>query len=350
LLDVLIGSLLNQSCRAAQPGEFTMRAFLAGKLDLTRAEAVLAVIQAGSRDELRQALAHLAGGVSRPLHELRQDLLDLLSDVEAGLDFADEDIRFVDQTELLNRLAKGMAQATLLQKQLSERTVGHRPFQVVIVGRPNVGKSSLFNALGKTQALVSPQPGTTRDYLVHHLKIDNVTIELIDTPGWQAGIDAIDEQAQHLGQEQAARADLQLLCLESGRALADQEEAILRSQDSKAVMPVSTKCDLAAGLPNTVAVSVATGFGVESLRFILVDRARAHYRPALAPSLSRCRHHVDALLAHLRQAHAAVLYEDPPEVLALELRSTLQELGEMTGAVYTDDLLDRIFSRFCIGK
>jgi tRNA modification GTPase len=351
LLDLLIAQLLHHGARAAQPGEFTLRAFLAGKLDLTQVEAVLGMIEAGSRDELKQALAQLAGGMARPLQGLRDDLLDLLAEVEAGLDFAEEDLRFVEQTELLHRLARALAQVTLLQKQLTQRAVGHRPFRVVLVGRPNVGKSSLFNALaGASAALVSAVPGTTRDYLVHILKRGDVTIELVDTAGWQATNGAIERQAQDLGREQAENADLLLLCVQAGSTWSEAENALLAQPGPPAVAAVVTKCDLADVPAGAVATSAVTGEGLEQLRDFLAERAQAHFRPALAPSLSRCRHHVDALLGHLRQAHAAVLEEEPAEVLALELRGALDELGEMVGAIYTDDLLDRIFSRFCIGK
>ena len=159
LLDRLVGDLLNHGCRSALPGEFTLRAFLAGKLDLTRAEAVLSVIEAGSRQDLKEALTQLAGGITRPLEGLRENLLDLLADVEAGLDFTEEGIQFVDRDALLGRIAKGLAQLTLAQKHLQERAIGNRSFRVVLVGRPNVGKSSLFNALtGGPSALVSAQP------------------------------------------------------------------------------------------------------------------------------------------------------------------------------------------------
>jgi tRNA modification GTPase len=349
LLDLLIAQLLEAGCRAAQPGEFTLRAFLAGKLDLTRAEAVHAVIESGSRDELKQALKQLAGGMARPLQELRDDLLNLLADVEAGLDFADEDIRFVESDETLRRLGKALAQVTLLGKQLDQRGLTDRVFRVVLTGRPNAGKSSLFNALCGGDALVSPEPGTTRDYLRQRLHLGDTRIELIDTPGWQAESGTIETQAQALAREQTEQADLLLLCLEAGASLAPEEEA-MRGQTHPPVVAIATKCDLATSHYDLPATSAVMGSGLDFLRLLLAERARRSKQPALAPSLSRCRHHVESCLEQLRRAHGIVLFEEPPELLALELRGALEQLGEMVGAVYTDDLLDRIFSRFCIGK
>jgi tRNA modification GTPase len=351
LVDLLIGQLLNAGARAAQPGEFTLRAFLAGKLDLTRAEAVLGVIEAGNRTELKQALAQLAGGVTRPLEGLREDLVNLLADIEAGLDFSEEDIHFVGQDEMLKRLAKGLAQLVLLRKQLDARAVEDRPFRVVLAGQPNAGKSSLFNALGGSPAaLVSAEPGTTRDYLVRHLDLGGVTIELVDTAGWQSATSTIEAQAQTLGKQQAEDADLLLLCLDVDKPADEQEQELLARQGPPIVIPVTTKCDLGTPPPERLATSAVTGAGLEDLRASLAEYAQKHAQPALAPSLSRCRHHVEACLERLRQAHDIVLNEDPAELLALELRGALDELGAMIGAVYTDDLLDRIFSRFCIGK
>jgi tRNA modification GTPase len=351
LLDLLIGQLLNAGARAAQPGEFTLRAFLAGKLDLTRAEAVLGIIEAGSRDELKQALAQLAGGVTQPLQGLREDLLDLLSEIEAGLDFAEEDIHFVGREDLLHRLARGLAQVTVLRRQLEQRSVTHRPFRVVLAGLPNAGKSSLFNALSGATALVSPEAGTTRDYLVHHLDFDGITVELVDTAGWHEGPQpepvTIEAQAQALGRAQTVQADLVLLCVEAGKPAGKD---LVPPGPAADLVSIATKCDLGQPPAGCLATSAVTGAGLDALRSLIADRARAQRRPALAPSLSRCRHHVEACLGHLRRAHAAVLHEDSPELLALELRGALDELGEMVGAVYTDDLLDRIFSRFCIGK
>jgi tRNA modification GTPase len=349
LVELLVAECLSAGARAAQPGEFTMRAFLAGKLDLTRAEAVLAVIDSQSRDELKQALAQLAGGVARPLQELRDDLLNLLADVEAGLDFTDEDIRFVEPEELLRRIARGLALVTLLKKQVDERSTGPRRFRAVLAGSANAGKSSLFNALaGAARALVSPQPGTTRDYLIQRLDIDGVSLDLIDTAGLRDNGNGVEADAQALGKEQAEQADVVLLCVEAGRRTCPPGARGVAG--ASPLLYVATKCDLAPPPAGWLATSAKTRQGLDELRAALAERVRAWHRPALAPSLSRCRHHVERCLRNLQAAHAGVLDEEPAEILALELRGALDALGEMAGAVYTDDLLDRIFSRFCIGK
>jgi tRNA modification GTPase len=351
LVDLLITAGLDRGARAAQAGEFTLRAFLAGKLDLAKAEAVLGVIEAADRDELKKALAQLAGGISRPLENVREDLLNLLADVEAGLDFADEDLQLVRQRELLDRLARALAFVTLIRRQIEQRATAPKPFRAVFAGPPNAGKSSLFNALaGKEAALVSSRPGTTRDYLEAQILTGGIQILLLDTAGLGSSIDVLDGAAQTLGKEQANDGDLVLWCQEAGSSAAQECQRWLPDLSPSRLVQIATKCDLAPPPAGSLATSAVTGLGLDELRRELAGRARRRKQPALAPSLSRCRHHVEACLGHLRQAHSITLNEDPTELLALELRGALEELGAMVGAVYTDDLLDRIFSRFCIGK
>lgn len=344
ILDALMAALLNAGARAAQPGEFTLRAFLNGKKDLAQAEAVGAVVEAGSTDELNQALNQLAGGVTQPLQSLRDDLLNLLADVEAGLDFAEEDIQFVNKTDMLLRISKGLAQLTNLRKQLDTRSLSTRPFRVALIGPPNAGKSSLFNALaGLPAAIVSPVPGTTRDYLTRSVMLDDREIELIDTAGRMEANDSIENQAQALGRSAAQGADLLLWCAGAGDRPA---EPIAPN-----ALRIATMIDLNPSKKDeALATSARTGQGIAELKSELAERARAFARPAMASSLSRCQHHVDAAIKHLRAAHGIVLFDDAAELLALELRLALEQIGQMTGAIYTEDLLDRIFSRFCIGK
>ncbi len=341
LVERLLADLIAAGARPARPGEFTLRAFLAGKKDLPQAEAVLGVIEAGSDADLHQALGQLAGGVTGPLAALRDDLLDLLADVEAALDFADEDVTFVERPDVLHRLAAGLARLSNLRRQLDARGVSGRPVRVTLVGAPNAGKSSLFNALTGADALVSEQAGTTRDYLTRTLDLGGVTVELTDTAGWDESAEPIAAQAQRLGRGAAAVADLLVWCVPAGEPFA--------GDPGGPAVRVATKADLhpaADGVP----ASVVRSGGLDALRAELAGRVAALVRPPLAPSLSRCRGHVEAASGHLRAAHRHVLELDPPELLAAALRASLDQIGELAGAVYTPDLLDRIFSRFCVGK
>ena len=366
LVERLVADLLNAGARPAQPGEFTLRAFLAGKLDLPQAEAVHAIIEAGTDSDLQDALTQLAGGVTQPLHALRDDLLNLLADTEAALDFADEEIEFVGKPETLTRLASALARLINLKRQFDSRTVSGRAIRVALVGAPNAGKSSLFNALASgPDALVSAEAGTTRDYLTKRLDLDGTVVELIDTAGWANASDTIEEQAQRLGREQTGKADVILWCAEVGAAFDVADETRLAATGAT-ILRVRTKVDRGqepgdrrqetgdrrqeTGDSPLIPSSVVAPGGTDALRAALTEAVASLARPPLAPSQSRCRHHVDACIRDLRQAHRHVLMDDPAELVALTLRGALDQLGEMVGAVYTNDLLDRIFSRFCIGK
>lgn len=355
LLDRLVADLISRGARPAQPGEFTLRAFLSGKKDLTQTEAVLAVIESNSSAELNRALEQLAGGISHPLVELREDLLNLLADVEAALDFGDEDITFISSRDLLNRLGSGIARLLNAHRQLDDRSVSGRPIRIVFAGRPNAGKSSLFNALlGKAEAIVSSEAGTTRDYLSRVISINGIDIEYIDTAGRETAQNAIDSQAQKLGSDQASQADIILWCVPRGESF----EVHFReefSTSSTQILKVHTQADRFPATqtlpdPSIHVCSIHDPASIARLESVIVASAEALVRPSLATSQSRCRAHIERALVLMRECHHHALFEDPPELLASALRAALDQIGELTGEIYTNDLLDRIFSRFCIGK
>ena len=347
LVERLVADLLAAGARPAERGEFTLRAFLAGKKDLPQAEAVLAVIDARTPADLGHALSQLAGGVTQPLQALREDLLNLVADVEAGLDFVGEDIEFVTASDVMLRVTRGIAHLVNLSRQLEARSRAGETLRVVLVGAPNAGKSSLFNALlGESAALVSSTAGTTRDYLTATLTVAGVAVELIDTAGHETARDDIEAQSQNLSGLQKSRADIVLHCVPADTPVVP----VVAFPHAAEVLTVRTKSDLAPSHGSGLAVTLLHADGLDTLRVHLQDAVTRWTQAPLAPSQSRCRAHVGRALEALRRAHEHARESDPQELIALALREALDEVGAMAGAVYSNDLLDRIFSRFCIGK
>ncbi len=358
LLEAALGVICVAGARLARPGEFTMRAFLAGRIDLTQAEAVLGVIDARNRRQLDSALQQLAGGLARPLHNLRDHLLDLLADVEAGLDFVEDDIRFVSDEELDARLKAAGEQLEHLNRQMSCRTESSEVFRVALVGCPNVGKSSLLNALlDDTAAVVSDMAGTTRDYLTRRVSFGGLDCLLIDTAGVEPeGAGEIAAAAQALGIEQARGAHLQLWCLDATRHLNAWERAALAQPSPGQRLLVLTKTDQAISTDlhaEAVRTSSRTGAGLDQLRQAIFDCLAEPIDSeagVVAITAARCRESLRLVANSLRQARHHIACDAGEEIVAAEIRIALDELAQVVGAVYTEDILDRIFSRFCIGK
>lgn len=357
LLSAALDAVCRAGARLAEAGEFTLRAFLAGRLDLTQAEAVLGVIDAADRRQLDAALAQLAGGLARPLAEIRQRLLDTLAHVEAGLDFVDEDIEFISPADLEAQLTDAAQQVGRLLSRMNARLGLPAVARVVLVGPPNAGKSSLFNALvgADHAALVSPVAGTTRDYLSAPLPLDGVDCELVDTAGLAASAprEQIDQAAQAAALDQQQHADVRLICMDVTRPHAAHPQ---HTQAGPGLAcPLWTKIDLAdaPAEPPGIAVSARTGAGLARLRAHLRELLQTSQRTTgevVAHTASRCRDSLAAAAASLDRAVAALRDRCGEEVVAFELRTAVDEVGRVAGSVYTDDLLDRIFSRFCIGK
>jgi tRNA modification GTPase len=353
LTQVLAGCL-NRGARHAQPGEFTLRAFLSGRIDLTRAEAVLGVIDARNSAQLDAALRQLAGGVSRPILVLRDRLLDLVAHLEANLDFADEsDVDPLGRAVLADELQSSGDELAALADRLTRRDRPAGNPRVVLSGPPNAGKSRLFNALlGHHQAIVSPRAGTTRDYLTATCDVGGMIVELIDTAGLDVPRNPIESQAQTHRADQAGQADLLLLCSSTDT----QTAAGARPANDTPVLSIWTKCDLGRPEPGdaraAILTSAATGEGLDELRSAIARHLRGGNAEADSPASTgaRCRDSLEGAATALGSAAQTLRDGGGEELVALDLRLALDELGKVVGAVVTDDILDRIFQRFCIGK
>lgn len=359
LLDAAVQLFCEHGARLALPGEFTLRAFLAGRLDLTQAEAVLGVIDATTAQSLQVALRQLAGGVGGRFQQLREELLGLLAEIEAGLDFADEPIEFIAQASIQEHLNQAQTQVQQLQEQLAERTDVEHEFRVVLRGAPNAGKSCLFNALvGNEAALVAPQSGTTRDFVSHPFSWHGVAGLLIDTAGFEARPEnAVAQAAQHVADEQSARAHLEIVCHDATVVGGRATDRARRAATTCPQLVVWTKGDLLADRAKVpadeVLTSGLTGEGIDMLRAEVAKRltsASATQGELVTGTAVRCRESLTHVRVHLERACEVVAVGAGDELVASHLQAALDHLGQIVGAVYTDDLLDRIFSRFCIGK
>ncbi len=354
LLTQVLASCLRRGARAARPGEFTLRAFLSGRIDLTRAEAVLGVIDASNPAQLDSALRQLAGGLSRPIHDLRDRLLDLVAHLEANLDFVDEsDVDELGRTALADELQAAAETLALLTDRLSRRNRPAGNPRVVVAGPPNAGKSRLFNALvGQDRALVSPRAGTTRDYLTALCDLGGMIVELIDTAGLDLPRDPIETQAQAHRADQTDLADLVLMC----HSVDTQTTHGELPDNGTPILPVWTKCDL--GRPDRVeadtaiVTSAATGEGLDELSTIIARMVGAMSAEvdSTTSTGARCRDSLAGAQVAIGSAAQTLRAGGGEELVAVDLRLALDELGKVVGEVVTDDILDRIFLRFCIGK
>ena len=351
--------------RLAEPGEFTTRAFLNGKLDLAQAEAVADLIDASTKAAARSAARSLDGAFSREIAALAEQLVGLRTLVEATLDFPDEEIEFLRGADALGRLARIDAALQAVVVRARQGALLREGLRVVLAGQPNVGKSSLLNALaGAELAIVTPIPGTTRDRIGETVQIDGVPIHLVDTAGLRAPGDAQDE-VERIGIERSwaeiAHADVVVHLhdltrrAEPGHAAADDAIAAqLKAAGARRVLQVHNKCDASAERPaDGIAISARTGRGLDDLRQALLREAGVAVPAGEGQYIARARH-VQALLRatqHVAQARAQAMQGDAVlELVAEELRLAHRCLGEITGQFTTEDLLGEIFGRFCIGK
>jgi len=346
----VLGAVLDAGARLAEPGEFTRRAFLNGRIDLAQAEAVADLIDAASREAARSALRSLSGEFSSAIADLTAGLTELRALVEAMLDFPDDEVDSLHRGDAAERLGKLGSALEEVTRRSGQGSLLRGGVYVVIAGRPNVGKSSLLNRLaGEERAIVAALPGTTRDALRESIQIEGVPIVVVDTAGLRAAGDEVEHLGMKRTREELARADIVLVVLEAGKREAPEEDLA----GAGARITVLNKIDLVAGTApgehgDEIHVSAKTGAGLDALRRALLRAAGWNSRGE-SVFLARTRH-LRALKAAQGHLAAAAAQDANWEFFAEELRLAQDALGEITGQVSADDLLGEIFSRFCIGK
>jgi tRNA modification GTPase len=350
-----------RGARLAEPGEFTMRAFLNGRIDLTQAEAVRDLIESQTLFQAKVAAQQLEGALSKRLQPIKQKLVGLIAQLEAGIDFAEDDVSVLPDATILAHIASVETPLQQLAASFAYGKIVHEGLTLAIVGRPNVGKSSLFNRLvERERAIVTATPGTTRDLISETVAIGGIPVQLVDTAGIRRALDEAESIGIRKSMEALADADLVLVVLDASQPVAAEDRELLAQVAQRPAIVVQNKTDVtslqfsvADSHPSTVRTSALTGDGIPELRTEILRHIGGD--SAVQPEagfLTNVRHQglVRDSLSALEAAGAAVKNRTPHEMLLLDLYSALRPLDEITGATTTDDILNLIFSTFCIGK
>ena len=351
--------------RLAEPGEFTKRAFLNGRIDLAQAESVADIIRAKTDLTRQVAMNQLQGTMSKTVNRLRDLLIDILAEVEASIDFPEEDLDFGDSIELSKRTQTVLTQLEDLLQTAEDGKILREGLSLAIVGKPNVGKSSLLNALlQEDRAIVTEIPGTTRDTIEEYANIRGIPIKLIDTAGIRETSDTVEYAGVKRSKEWLERSDLLLVMLDASEPLTEDDRKLLELTKDKKSITVLNKIDLTELLdieqiqkltPDKpiVETSMLTGQGLEDLKTSILDSVI--HGESISPDsaiITNVRHRDALRKAKIDIEHAlsSLNAAMPPELVAVDLRGALDNLGLIVGETTTDDILDRIFSQFCIGK
>ncbi|MGD8532940.1 MAG: tRNA uridine-5-carboxymethylaminomethyl(34) synthesis GTPase MnmE [Gammaproteobacteria bacterium] len=364
IVDLLLQSLLSSGARMARPGEFSRRAFLNDRMDLAQAEAVADLIEAGSSQAARAALRSLQGEFSDRVHRLAESVTELRVYVEAAMDFPEEEIDFLSDATVADRIETLSKAFTELTASATQGALLREGMTVVLAGAPNVGKSSLLNRLtGQPSAIVTHLPGTTRDVLRERISIEGMPLHVIDTAGLRDAVDPVEAEGVRRARQEMEKADLVLLLVDAAETDPDTviEMRDMSIPEEVPVTVVRNKVDLTSEPPGvrspdgaggpTIGISALHGQGIADLRRHLEERVG--YEPAAEGAMSARRRHLDALdraRGHVRRGAIQLLEHGAPELMAEELRLAHHCLGEITGEISSEDLLGRIFSSFCIGK
>ena len=352
---------LERGARLAEPGEFTMRAFLNGRIDLAQAEAVRDLIESQTLFQAKMAAQQLEGALSKRLKPIKKMLVDLIAVMEAGIDFAEDDVAVLASETILEHVAAVREELETLEQSFAYGKIVHEGLTLAIVGRPNVGKSSLFNRLvERERAIVTATPGTTRDLVTETVAIAGLPVRLMDTAGIRAAVEEAEGIGIQKSYEALAEADLVLAVLDASEPACQDDAALLEKLEQRSAIVVESKADLALtprssavanGFPS-VRASALTGEGIQELRELIMKQLGANGAQRESGFLTNVRHHslVRDSLKALGAAADSVRGAVPHEMILLDLYNALRPLDEITGETTTDDILNIIFSRFCVGK
>jgi tRNA modification GTPase len=356
VIDLLLERITALGARLAEPGEFSKRAFLNDKIDLTQAEAIVDLIDSGSRVAARAAQRSLQGEFSRAVMQLNDRITELRVHVEAAIDFPDEDIDFLSDSGLLERVSVVDNAFFELTRSAREGCLLREGATLVLAGKPNAGKSSLLNALsGYSAAIVTDVPGTTRDVIKEHIDLDGLPLSIVDTAGLRSSTDVVEQEGVRRTHEQLRQADLAILVIDVNKPT-EADELIADVPSDLQIIKVLNKCDLSNRQPglsedgSAIYVSALTGAGLGDLRSLL--KQRLGYLPSESGSITARRRHLTTLAVALAafEDGRARLAEGSGELMADDLLRSQNALAEITGEFSSDDLLGEIFSNFCIGK
>jgi tRNA modification GTPase len=360
VLEMLVRLALRAGARLARPGEFTERAFLAGRIDLAQAEAVRDLIEAQTLYQARIAAEQMGGALSRRVQPAKQKLVELIALLEAGIDFAEDDVEVTPEQEIVTRIDTISSELAVLAQTFDHGRMVHDGLRLAIVGRPNVGKSSLFNRLlDRERAIVTATPGTTRDLVTDRLSLSGIPVELVDTAGLREAKNEAEVIGIRKSREALAEADVVLVVLDASVPLRNDERQLIASLAGRRALVVRNKSDLntAADVPPdlpiaSVTTSALTGEGVQTLRETLAESVRNPAGESESGVLTSLRHFeaVSGAIAALGAVSEATGQKIPHEMLLLDLYAALRQLDGLTGETTAEDILNRIFSTFCIGK
>lgn len=355
-LNRVLEILIAQGARMAEPGEFTRRAFMSGRIDLAQAEATLDLIRAKTRAGERIAMEQLQGRLSGRIHSMRDELMLACARIEAHIDFPEEEMDPESMSGIQGDIKELEARCRKLSATSEEGRIYREGVKVAIVGRPNVGKSSLLNALLEhDRAIVTPMPGTTRDVIEEYLSLRGLPVRIMDTAGIREAHDMAEQEGVRRSLRAIDEADLVLAVLEAGTEMKDEDKEVLDRIKDMPHLIVANKADLSDNVAaEGISVSARTGAGIDALRTAIYQKCIGQGGGASEESVmitnQRHRFALDRAGAKLLAARNALVAGLPLEIAALESRGALDALGEITGAVTTDEILNLIFRDFCIGK